>query len=86
MAICTASVAHQIPIQTKIASALWASIGNPSGFGNIRIRIAAISPIRKPDFDFELSFMKMCPDKTLHRILEVIFELSKKFNKAVCRN
>jgi hypothetical protein len=26
----------------------------------------------------------MCPEKTHHRILEVIFELSKKFNEAIC--
>ena len=37
-----------------------------------------------PVFDFELSFMNMRPEKTHHRILEVIFELSKKFNEAIC--
>ncbi len=64
MAIWTASVAHQIAIQTKTAAALWASIGKPSFSGRMRIRIAESNPIKKPVFDFELFVMNECSDLT----------------------
>ena len=56
-AIGTASVAHQIPIQTKIAAALLASMGSDSLAGMTRIIRAATNPKISPYFDFLFSDM-----------------------------
>jgi hypothetical protein len=56
-AMGTASVAHQIPIQTKIAAALLASMGSDSLAGMTRIIRAATNPKISPYFDFLFSDM-----------------------------
>jgi hypothetical protein len=54
IAIGTASVAHQIPIQTKIAAALWASIDKVSGLGRNNTTKAPRMPRKNPIFLFLL--------------------------------
>jgi hypothetical protein len=52
IAIGTASVAHQIPIHTKMAAALWASIDKFSGLGNNTTNRAPSMPRKNPIFLF----------------------------------